>query len=504
MSQSPEAADQAAETVAAVDLGSNSFHMVVARASGSELHVVDRIKESVRLAAGLDDERRLNEDARTRALECLQRFGQRLRPIPQGQVRTVGTHTMRRARGIGSFITQAEEALGHPIEIIYGAEEARLIYGGVAQDLGADRPRRLVVDIGGSSTELIVGKLAKPQLIESVSLGAVVHTGRYFPNGKIDKNAWKAAVLSARVGLEALERDYRKAGWDVAIGASGSIKAVQKVCAEAGWCGQNITLDALKQLGKALIKCGHIDKLTLNGLSDDRRPIFPGGTAVLTAIFESLKIEEMEVSDKALREGLLLDLLGRLGARDVREDSVTAAAARYGADSVHAKSVAETAQRLLQQNPNIPGNKRGNAQYLRWAAQLHEIGLAISHKGYHRHGEYIVRNADLQGFSQSEQAILACLIRLHRGRFRDEILSDLPASQQTSTRALALLLRMAVLVHRGRDPESRPPLKLQIDDAKLRLEFDQDWLEAHPLTREDLDREIEYLAREDYKLKIKD
>ncbi len=502
MSQPLEAADDAAETVAAVDLGSNSFHMVVARASGAELHVVDRIKESVRLAAGLDEKRQLSDEARSRALDCLQRFGQRLRPMPQGQVRAVGTHTMRRARGISDFLAQAEDALGHPIEIIYGAEEARLIYGGVAQDLGNNRPRRLVIDIGGSSTELIIGEGAKPQLIESVSLGAVVHTQRYFPKGKIDKQAWKSAVLGARVGLEALERDYRNAGWDVTIGASGSIKAVQKVCEQAGWSAQKITLDGLKQLGKALIKCGQLDKLDLSGLAEDRRPIFAGGTAALTAIFESLRIDEMEVSDKALREGLLLDLLGRLGDSGVREDSVTAAAARYGADHAHAERVAVTAHSLLEQNPQIPGGIRRNAQYLRWAARLHEIGLAISHKGYHRHGEYIVRNADLQGFSQSEQAVLAALVRLHRGRFRDEILSDLPAGQQLTTRWLALLLRMAILVHRGRDPQAKPSLSLQLEGEKLRVAFADGWLEARPLTREDLEREKDYLALAGYKLKI--
>lgn len=502
MSQPPEPAEQATQTVAAVDLGSNSFHMVVARATGSELQVVDRLKEPVRLAAGLDENRRLTADARARALECLQRFGQRLRPIPQGQVRAVGTNTLRRARGVGRFISEAEAALGHPIEIIYGAEEARLIYGGVAQDLGADRPRRLVVDIGGSSTELVIGELASPRLIESVSLGAIVHSTRYFPGGKIDKAAWKAAVLGARVGLEALERDYRKFGWDVAIGASGSVKAVQKVCAEAGWSAQSITHDALKQLAKTLIKAGHVDKLKLPGLADDRQPIFAGGTAVLTAIFESLDIAQMEVSDKALREGLLLDLLGRFGDHDVRADSVAAAAARYGVDWAHAERVAATAQRLLGQNPQIPGGVRANAQLLRWAALLHEIGLAISHKGYHRHGEYIVRNADLQGFSQSEQALLAALIRLHRGRFREEVLAELPDAKQLKTRWLALLLRLAVLVHRGREPRGKPALRLQFEGEKLNVSFANGWLQSHPLTHEDLAREADYLANAGYKLKI--
>lgn len=502
MSQPAEAAAQAAQTVAAVDLGSNSFHMVVARACGNELQIVDRLKESVRLVAGLDEHRQLSDEAQARALDCLQRFGQRLRHIPQGHVRAVGTNALRCARQTRAFIGLAEAALGHPIEVIYGAEEARLIYGGVAQDLGTERPQRLIIDIGGSSTEIIIGKHTAPKLLESVALGAVVHSQHYFPDGHIDKKSWKQAVLGARLELEFLERDYRNAGWDIAIGASGSIKAVQKVCAEKGWSAQVITRDALERLGKAVVQAGHIDKLKFSGLSESRRPIFAGGTAVLTALFESLEIEELAVSDKALREGLLQDLLGRMDERDLRESSVAAAASRYGVDWPHAERIAATAQGLLAQNAAVPGDTRANTQMLRWAALLHEIGLAISHKSYHRHGEYIVRNADLQGFSKTEQAVLASLIRLHRGRLRSGVLADLQTNQVEATQQLALLLRLSVLVHRGRDPQGRPPLTLQLDGNKLQVMFANDWLQTHPLTREDLERECQDLARAGYELKI--
>lgn len=504
MSASPQAAVDAARTVAAVDLGSNSFHMVVARSAGRELQIVDRLKESVRLAAGLDERRRLTPEARARALETLSRFGQRLRNLPPGRVRAVGTNTLRRARGIGDFLVEAEAALGHPIEVIYGAEEARLIYGGVAQDLGAERPRRLVVDIGGGSSELIVGELAVPRLMESVSLGAVTLSQRYFGNGRIDKDAWRKAVLEARVKLEPLARGYREAGWDLAVGASGSIKAVQKVAQEGGWSSQAITRDALEHIGKALAKAGHIDRVKLPGLSDDRRPIFAGGAAALAAIFESLGVESMEVSDKALREGLILDLLGRLEDHDVREDSVAAAAERYGADRRHGDRVAATAGRLLAQTAGWADAPIAAARMLRWAAQLHEIGVAISHKGYHRHGEYIVRHADLQGFSQTEQLVLAILLRLHRGKFRTDAADPLPKPQRVPILRLAILLRLAVLLHRGRDPAGVPPATLAAKGSRLRLSFDPGWLDAHPLTRADLAREAELLGKAGYELVVSD
>lgn len=489
-------------SVAAVDLGSNSFHMVVARAAGSELHVMDRLKESVRLAAGLDKRRRLSAEARDRALDCLARFGQRLRHLPRGRVRAVGTNTLRRARNADEFLADAEQALGHPIEIIYGAEEARLIYGGVARDLAAEVPRRLVVDIGGGSTELIIGEHADPTLIESVSLGAVVHTQRHFASGRVSASDWTAAVLDAQVELEPLIRDYREAGWDIAVGASGSIKAVQKVCAAAGWCEEIITAGALRKLGKTLVKTGRVDPDKLSGLSGERAPIFAGGAAVLSAIFDSLGVEAMQVSDKALREGLLLDLLGRLEHHDVRDATVSAACARYGIDAGHARRVADTATRLCEDAGDWIADE-ADRHLLHWAGQLHEIGLTIAHKGYHKHGEYIVRNADLQGFSKSDQAVLATLIRLHRGKFRDNLIESLPAAQQPVAARLAVLLRLAVLFHRGRDPRaSRPPVSLNVTGKRLQLHCDPDWLAEHPLTRADLEREQAYLDRPGFRLII--
>ncbi|MES1945995.1 Ppx/GppA phosphatase [Salinisphaera sp. C84B14] len=493
-----EAAAPAPQTVAAVDLGSNSFHMIVVRDDGGKLHVVDRLKESVRLAGGLSADRRLDPDAAARALACLERFGQRLQGIAPGHVRAVGTNTLRRARDSDAFLAEASAALGHPVEVIYGAEEARLIYGGVIQDLGNDHPRRLVIDIGGGSTEVIVGELARPELVESLSLGAVVQMQRFFGNGKITRKAWQAAVTDARLTVEPIARAYRRAGWDLAIGASGSVKSILRA-AGATKADETITPADLKALARAVLKAGKVDKLDLPGVSDERRAIFPGGLAVLTGLFESLGIEAMRVSDKALREGVVADLLGRLHDHDAREDGVIAASHRYDVDHAQAERVAATAIALLgdYDDERVTGMA---PRLLRWAALLHEIGLAISHKGYHKHGEYILRNADLQGFSRTDQAVLATLVRLHRGRFRADLVDALPEDWRALAYRLALVLRLAVILHRGRDPDMAPPAWLNVEDGDIYLHCEAEWLEERPLTQADLAREAELLARADIHL----
>lgn len=489
----------ALQTLAAVDLGSNSFHMIVVRDDGEMHHVVDRLKESVRLAAGLNAARNLDEAACERALACLARFGQRLKGLPYDHVRAVGTNTLRRAQGAEGFIERASMVLGHPIEVIYGAEEARLIYGGVVQDLGAEMPRRLVVDIGGGSTEMIIGERSDPGLMESVSVGAVSHMQRFFPDGRITRKAWQAAVMDVRVTLEPIARAYRDAGWDQAIGASGSIKAVLRAAGNGQ--AQEITPALLEKLVKSLLKAGRVDAIDLPGVSADRQPIFPGGLAVLAGIFESLDIEGMTVSDKALREGLIADLVGRLGDHDIRESAVFAAGERYGVDREHAERVAGTAMRLLQ-SASQPQEPSLDTRFLRWAALLHEIGLGISHKGYHKHGEYILRNADLPGFSQTDQVLLASLVRLHRGRFREDMMSALPREWRAFARQLVLVLRLAVIVHRGRDPGDGPPARVDFDSQGLSFSCDALWLAGRPLTRADLQREVELLSRAQIALQI--
>ncbi|MDD3761807.1 MAG: exopolyphosphatase [Nevskiales bacterium] len=499
----PENAPRANE-IAAVDLGSNSFHMLVARADGANLQIMDRLREPVRLAAGLDADKRLEPDAALRALECLQRFGQRLRGIPPHRVRAVGTNTMRRLRRSSDFHAAAEAALGHPIEVIAGMEEARLVYGGVTHGMGLQQPRRLVIDIGGGSTELIIGRGTQPRIMESVSLGCVVHTQRFFEDGEISPSRFKRARLAARVELEFLERRYRKAGWDRAIGSSGTIRGIWRVMMARGWSDQHITRSGLEKVVDLVTSCRRIEDIDFEGLREDRRPVFAGGLAVLAGIFDSLDLKVLETSDRALREGLLFDLLGRLSNHDVRDDAVASMAQRYAIDARHAADIARTAERILDQVAK-PWNldPQGARQFLRWAAQLHEVGLVITHNGYHKHSGYILRHSDLQGFSQTDQKLLAALVRLHRGRFALEMLDDLPTIWVEPIKRMAMILRLSYLLHRARTPDLKPPIRIGVSRRGYELTFTQKtWLARHPLTQADLEREAEYLAAAGLKLKL--
>lgn len=496
--------DDQDQQVAAVDLGSNSFHMIVARPQGREVVVIDRIREPVRLGAGLDDRKRLSDDAARRALACLERFGQRLQQIPQGRARVVGTNTLRRMRGGAGFLAAAGRALGHPVEVISGVEEARLIYGGVIHGMGDERPRRLVIDIGGGSTEAIIGDLARPLRLESLRMGCVSHTQTHFADGRISAKRFAQARLAARIEVEWMEQPYRDAGWDVCLGASGTVRAIAKVIAAQGWGEGEITPDGLQRCIELVVDAGRISKLQFDGLREDRQPIFAGGLAVLAGVFDGLGIQRMEISDRALREGVIYDLLGRLSDRDAREAAVRGLEQRSAIDRAHAQRVRDTALGLLRGIAKPWGLDDPDCfRLLIWAAELHEVGIAIAHASYHKHGEYLLRHADLEGFSQTNQRLLAALVRLHRGKFRTATLDDLPAQWQTPIRRLAVLLRLAVIFHRGRGEAAVPALELSAGDNALTLTFEDDWLDRNPLTTADLRKEQGVLKAADFKLQIK-
>ena len=491
------------EEVAAVDLGSNSFHMLVARDNAGQLQIVDRLRDAVRLAAGLDAERHLSAEAQVRALACLTRFGQRLAAIPAARVRVAGTNTLRRMKDGNLFIAAAAKALGHELEIISGQEEARLVYSGVTHGMGRELPQRLVVDIGGGSTELIIGHRDTPQLMESVALGCVVHTQKHFADGLITRQNFRAARLAARVELEFLERQYRNAGWDLAIGASGTIRGAWRVMRAQGWVDDRITAPAIEKTVAMLLEAGHVSRIAFDGLREDRRPVFAGGLAVLAGVFDALGIREMHTSEHALREGLIYDLLGRLQNRDVRQASVAATAARYGVDAPHAGAVERSALKALAQTAvswNLP--RAQAATLLGWAATLHEIGLVIGHDNHHKHGEYILANGDLPGFSLTDQKLLAALVRLHRGKFSPGVWAELPAEWKEAIPRLALLLRLAVLLHRSRSPRLHLPFTLVAARRTLDVRFPEGWLAKHPLTGADLLQEAEYVAAAGYRLRF--
>ena len=496
------APDSSTEVIAAVDLGSNSFHMIVGELRHGQLIIIDRIRETVRLAEGLSSSGDLSRDARARAIECLSRFGERLRDMRAGSVRAAGTSTIRRAREDTGFMAEAEAALGHPIDVISGLEEARLIYNGVTHSLPPRDGLRLVLDIGGGSTELILGQGPEPRALESVHLGCVSMTERFFADGSITAEAFEMARVAARLELRPVKAFFRGVDQIESIGTSGTIRSTASVASELGFIeAQTLTPEALERLIARVIEFGSIDELSLPGLSERRAQVWPGGLAILAELLNVLHVAELKVSDGALREGLLYDLLGRLQHEDARERSVRAMAARYHVDKSQARRVAKTAASLLEQcagpwNLEIPLG----GHILDWSARLHEIGLDISHDGFQRHGAYIAAHADLPGFPLAEQRLLAFLIGSQRHAINTGFQKVLPRVWREPALRLAILLRLAVLLNRSRSALDLPPVTITPGDKSLLLQFDSDWLAANPLTVADLERETGYLSAVGYEL----
>ena len=491
------------ELLAAVDLGSNSFHLVVARYEHGELRVIDRLRDSVRLAAGLRPDGSLDDARRDKALACLARFGQRLRVLPHERVRAVATNTVRRLRIPTDFLGPAENALGHPIEVVSGREEARLIYLGVAHGVPDSAERRLVIDIGGGSTEFIIGQHFEALEKESLQMGCVASTLRFFEDGKLSPKRWQRAQSEIAVELQQFAADYRTQGWSETIGSSGTIKSIGSVIEASGWCDTGITRQALERMRSEMLEAGSIDKLRLPGLAEDRISVIAGGVAILEASFAALDIKHMRVCDTAMREGLLYDMIGRAEHRDPRTASINALAQRYGVDRTHAGRVETTVLALLDSIAQDWQLGDAERDWLTWAARIHEIGLAIAHSQHHIHGAYIVENSDLAGFARHEQLVLAVILRCHRRKPDMGIIDILPERLRRSGARVTALLRLAVLLQRARGSEALPAFELRTEDKALQLKLPQAWLEAHPLTRTDLDQERDYLKHIDIKLNVK-
>lgn len=484
----------ASETYATIDLGSNSFHMIVARTEENQVHLIDKLKDMVRLAGGLDEEQRLDEETTARALDCLQRFGQRIKDIPPTNIRAVGTNTLRQAHNSHDFLKQANRALGHRIEIISGREEARLIFLGVAHTIFNESERRLVVDIGGGSTELAIGKGFHAGMTDSLYIGCVSMSHRFFANGNIKAKKMRKAILTARQELEALEAIYQRVGWDNAIGTSGTILTIHNIITSQGWSESGITKEGLEKLRESLVSAGAVSKLKLEGLPAERAPVFPGGVAILSAVFDALDLEVMNVSDGALREGLLHDLIGRLHNRDVRDTTIENITKRYNIDNEQALRVENTVTEFLEQlRQPWQLDTENDLKILRWAARLHEIGLTIAHSQYHKHGAYLLRHSDLPGFSREEQTVLAFLVRCHRRKFDREEIDLLPSESRDNILRLCIILRLSIVLNRGRAYSALPSFTTRVDDNNITLEFPSGWLAEHPLTEADLDTEANYL-----------
>jgi exopolyphosphatase/guanosine-5'-triphosphate,3'-diphosphate pyrophosphatase len=492
--------------VAGADLGSNSFHLLVARAEeDGRVHVLDRLRDPVRLAAGLDSHRQLKPAALDRALAALERFGERLRGMPSSAVRAVGTNTLRQLRNAADVEESFSRALGHPIEIISGREEARLIYLGVVQSTPELGGRRLVLDIGGGSTECIIGAGKAPIVLDSLYMGCVSFTRRFFPKGRMNKEGFRQAEIAASLELSSIRKAYRQLGWDTAVGSSGTILAVQEVLRQNGWAEKRITLPAVDRLRDVLIQRKHIEGLSLAGLEADRAAVFAGGVAILRAAFEQLGIEEMATSSGALREGLVQELLGRVEHQDPRDLTIETFASRYKVDRAQAERVARTAQELLQgANRAWRHEPESAAQLLGWAALLHEIGLSIAYSGYQKHGAYILEHAEMPGFSIDDQSSLAAIVGAHRRKLTRRTFGHLTSDRRELALRLTVLLRLSVRLHHSRSEEPLPALSLSAEKGRITLAFPAGWLEARPLTRADLEEEAAYLARAGIPLLLSD
>ncbi|MDO4433307.1 MAG: exopolyphosphatase [Alysiella sp.] len=476
--------------LASVDLGSNSFRLQICTNNNGQLQVIENIKQMVRLAGGLDENKNLDEASKQRALTCLAQFGERLRGFSPENVRAVATNTFRVAKNIAAFHTQAEEALGFPIEIIAGREEARLIYTGVVHTFNASGQKMLIIDIGGGSTEFIIGNALQPTLTESLPLGCVSYSKRFFSQ-KTSTKEFQAAINAARGEIQRIAKSYKREGWDIALGTSGTAKAIAAVIAAEN-LGQGISLNAMKTLQHKIIHAGSVKKAKLSGIKPERIEVFAGGLAVLTAAFEELNIKEMVFNEAALRDGVFYDLIGRNYEDDMREQTALQFQERYHVSKNQAARVAKTAERFFN-SLTLGSNTQELAEwhnYLRWAAMLHEIGLDIAHTGYHKHSAYILAQADMPGFSRDEQNTLSHLVFGQRGDLKK--MNDLPKLSETEWHAI-FALRLAVLFHRARLPLMLPEnLKLAyISNGETILSLPKTWLDDNPLTAAALQAENE-------------
>lgn len=490
---------------AAIDLGSNSFHMIIARQSHGQMQIIDKHKEMVRLRAGLDANNNLTEKAFEHGIECLKRFGQRIKEIPAENIRAVGTNTLRNAKNSKAFLEQAKDALGHSIQIIAGQEEARLIYLGVAHGLPKSDEQRLVMDIGGGSTEYIIGQGIQNSHLTSTEMGCVSMTQSFFDKEDVTHSNMAKAITRCRQILRPHVQQLKQQGWDCALGASGTIKAIGQILEQNKWGEGGITLEGLNLLNESLIAQGNVSRAKIEGLKDERRPVLAGGLAILMATFMELEIDSMQVSVNALREGLVFDTLGRLYAEDARNSSVRALQKWMRVDQMHGDQVAHTALSLYKQAHNVwrlHSSEYNFVQLLTWASQLYECGKAISYKRYRHHSAYLIAQSELGGFDQQEKYILSLLTLHHRGKFRNDLFQEFDETLAQQLTYLALILRLATRIHRGRDPDTPEPILMILEATHIQLQFENNWLEAHPLSRLDLETEAGYLADAGFTLKL--
>ncbi len=486
--------------IAAIDIGSNSIHMVLARVDQGEIRLVERLGDKVQLAAGIDAQRNLDEASMQRGLACLRRFAQLINGLPHGAVRVVATNALREARNRAVFIRQAEDILGHQVEVVSGREEARLIYLGVSHSLPDAGGKRLVVDIGGGSTEFIVGERFESLLRESQQMGCVSYSKRFFNDGRISAERYEQAYTAARLELMHFEQSILRLGWAQAVGSSGTIRAISQALKAAEKTDGEITLAGIAWLKQRILRCEHLADLSIDGVKAERQLILPAGLAILNAVFDALGIQSMQHTEGALREGVLYDMIGRHSHEDVRERTLSALMERCHVDREQAARVENKALSILAKVGEAWDlNDDWHRELLSWAARVHEIGLDIAHYHYHKHGAYILEHADLAGFSRIDQQMLALLVRGHRRNIPVDRFEELGDEGDRLLR-LCVVLRFAILFHHIRGIQEMPDVRFVVGPRRLEAIFPEGWLDEHPLTRADIDAEAQWLTRIGYVL----
>ncbi|WP_333606887.1 guanosine-5'-triphosphate,3'-diphosphate diphosphatase [Arsukibacterium sp.] len=486
---------------AVIDLGSNSFHMLMVKVVGGSVQVIGRVKRKVRLAAGLNDNLVLSRKAMKRGWECLELFAERLQDIPASNIRIVGTATLRLAQNVKSFLKQAELILGQKIQVISGEDEARIIYQGVAHTSNCDS-NRLVIDIGGASTEVVIGQGFTAQLLASLNMGCVTFLERYFSDQQLSEDNFAAAISAAETEIANISQQYRDKGWQIAVGASGTVQAMQEILVAQGK-DEVITLSKLEDIMQQALACGPMSQLNVVGLAQERKQVFPSGLAILIALFRQLQIQGMTLSGGALREGVLYSMLPQLQHTDVRNRTCNSLMVRYFIDQQHAARVAEMAVLLAEQ---LQGrwdlHKFEGHNMLRCGALLHELGLLIEYKNHHHHGAYIINHSDLPGFTRAQQQLVMALVYNHRADISREVIARQTMTSVLLTVRLTRILRLAVILSMRRRHEVLPAVTISAKAESLSLQMPTGYLEQHPLMRAELEQEAQYQQAAGWELLI--
>lgn len=478
---------------AAIDLGSNSFHMIIVRVVNGSIQVLSRLKQRVQLGNGLDEKHHLSQEAIQRGIDCLALFAERLQGFAPEQVKTVATYTLRRAENSDEFLQAAKQVFPFPIRIISGAEEAKLIYLGVAHTQ-PETGRKLVVDIGGGSTEMIIGEGFTPLLAESRHMGCVSFTKAFFADGKISEKQFNLAQKTALARIEDLSWEYRHLSWDAALGSSGTIKAISQVIAENFSPDGMITPKTLQQVIALILKFDSMDKLKIPGLSEDRVGVFVAGVAILSAVFENYRIEQMRYSDGALREGVLYSFENQFQVEDIRERTVTSFIKHFWIDKEQGLRVADTAILLAKRYQRWQHSEQVEEllSILLAAALLHEAGMVVNHSGSHKHASYLLQNSELPGFDPMQKKLLATLVRFQMKSLKQLDLLKGSRYHSQDIRALVIILRLAIILNKSRQAtEVVQKFALDVNASlnKWELEFEAGYLDRNPLTKNDLNEE---------------